>query len=110
MSCTALLLCDDCDSTLLVEYPIRETATPAPITDVTTDAAALAVNQISRISGAVTTVQVPATAAEKDTFTAFNNSLHDITLQASGGTSDLAVIDAGSIVTYIYDGGAWVVY
>lgn len=109
-NCSAYILCDDCEPTLLVSCPIRSSATAATIVAVTADATVLTANSLHNITGNVSTVQAPAGPAEGDTFTAFNGSLHQVTLQNNGGTADLAVLDAGSHVSYIYDGDAWRVY
>ena len=109
-NCSAYILCDDCDPTLLIDCPVRPSATAAPKVEVTTEATVLTVNSIHEVSGNVDTVQAPAGPAEKDTFVVHNASLHDITLQNNGGTADLAVLEPGGIVTYIYDGDAWRLY
>ena len=109
-NCEVFVLCDDCEPTVLMPCPLRKSATPAPLADVTADATAVAVNTITRLSGVVETALLPAAAAEGDVVTISNVSLHSITLRDATDTTDVAVIDAGGVVSYRYDNAAWVLY
>jgi hypothetical protein len=81
----------------------------ATVALITTNAATLAANQVSRVTGpAVLSVSLPVTSiVEPDTVLVANETQHKITVLNSTSVV-VATLNPGTTQSFTYQGGAWV--